>query len=152
MAVDDIQDLPPVPFCATCGQCCKRMPGQFFPADLGPDQASREAKARDLLATGDYSIDWWEGDPDIYFLRPATVAARGEIFDPSWGGRCVLLGEDGCTLAREDRPTVCKALKPSATGSCDGIGKSEVANAWESDTGWLYRLGIEMAAKDESDV
>lgn len=148
-------DAPAALACAACGQCCKALPGQFIPADLGAAEPDRTAKARDLLLSGNYSIDWWEGDIDghdemsvIYFLRPSTVAAQGKIFDPSWGGQCIMLGENGCTLTREDRPFVCKALVPTHP-NCHGMSKHDVAVAWRADSNWLGDLGNEVAAAQD---
>jgi hypothetical protein len=137
-------DRPAASGCATCGMCCKSAPGPFFPADLGPDQASREARARVLLESGLYSIDWWDDVPGyIYHLRPATLGHCGQIFDPSWGGQCALLGLAGCLLDRAERPTVCKSLPatPNARWGCIGLSKRDVADAWAADSDWLRRLG-----------
>lgn len=152
-----ILDVPAAPMCATCGKCCRRMPGQFLPDDLGQTVEERQDKALQLLKSGDYSIDWYEGDPRlfsqklgddlrdrVYYLRPSTKRAHGIIFDPSWGGECVLLGSNGCTLKREDRPTICKALVPSEKG-CNGMSKQECALLWLDDSEWLGQLGEELA-------
>lgn len=146
-------DIPPSSRCASCGKCCLALPGQFLPGDLGGDESARQAKARDLLKTGLYSIDWYEGDvdpdgdmPHIYHLRPATRHGRDKIFDPSWGGACVMLGASGCTLERADRPTVCKALVPSE--NCNGLTKRDVAVAWRTDSDWLGRLGEQISQEE----
>lgn len=143
-------DIMPSSRCASCAKCCLSLPGQFFPVDLGQDKDARVVKAKELLTTGLYSIDWYEGDyiedgemDQIYHLRPATRTARGVIFDGSWGGACALLGPSGCTIDRADRPTVCKALKPT-DGSCNGLTKHDVAIAWRDDSEWLEQLGHEM--------
>lgn len=144
-------DVPPSPRCALCSQCCKSLPGQFLPSDLGPDVEARKAKAREFLETGDYSIDWYEGDPReyytedvrsaVYHIRPATRSARGRLLDPSWGGECVFLEADGCSLPRDDRPSVCKSLIPAEDGPCtNGISKQQLAIAWLDDHDWLKQL------------
>ena len=81
-----------------------------------------------MVETGKYSWDWWDGDPryesllydDIpddaisraYYLRPATKDAVGKEFDGSWGGVCVFLSADGCTLPADKRPRGCLSLEP----------------------------------------
>lgn len=141
-----ITDAPPSSRCASCGQCCLSLPGQFYPADLGETVEQRRAKTAALLRTGLYSLDWWEGGtadrPDLYrvlHLRPSTIEARGHIYDASWGGACVMLSKDGCTLPREDRPTVCKALVPGER-DCKGLSKYDLSVAWQDDQDWLEEI------------
>lgn len=142
-------DVPPSSRCKSCGACCKALPGQFYPEDLGADEQERRAKATEMLRSGRYAIDWYEGDPfteegdvdRVLHLRPAVSGDEGKIFDPSWGGRCTFLGDKGCTLERGNMPTVCKALVPIAT-NCTGLTKHDVAVAWYNDSDWLEAVGI----------
>lgn len=62
-----------------------------------------------------------------------------------------MLGKDGCTLRRAERPTVCKALKPKTARNpfCTGLGKRDVAQAWVNDSAWLHDLGVEMQEAEE---
>jgi Fe-S-cluster containining protein len=98
-----------------------------------------------LLASKDYVIDWWEGDPrpgvkwdapehlsEVYFPRPAHIKGRWPT-DASYGGRCVFLGERGCRLPPKQRPAVCRALEPKTKPEdhCVGhIDKHDLAMAW----------------------
>lgn len=144
-----VQIFTPSNACVGCGACCRMLPGQFLPSDLGETVGERKAKARELLLSGSYSIDWWEGDVDpagdlsrVVHLRPATMTGRGFIFEASWGGTCVMLGDNGCTLPRDQMPFVCKALEPTADRSChNGMSKEDVARAWRGDHDWLEELG-----------
>lgn len=135
--------------CTPCGgQCCQRMPGTVFPADVDP-QLRRLViwkKTRALLESGRYAIDWWEGSPmegeksggPGYYLRPATKGNEGKVADPSWGGACTFHTDQGCELSEENRPSECKALKPVSPGKCEmpegWDGRRTGAQAW-----WPYR-------------
>jgi hypothetical protein len=61
-----------------------------------------------LLNTGRYSIDWWEAFElngkavNGYYIRARHV--NKGIIDPSFGGVCALLTDNGCSLCYEDRP------------------------------------------------
>jgi Fe-S-cluster containining protein len=121
--------------CSKCeGACCKKMPGILHPKDV--------LDIGELLRSGDYAVDWWEGDPrknkddmeECYFIRPRVKDAE-TIFDPSWGGECVFLSENGCRLSFKDRPFGCRNLLPKKndTGECrDAAGreKREYAMLW----------------------
>lgn len=118
------------PICSTCGgECCKRAPGIAHPDDFR--EITVEVLA-DLFASGLWSIDWWEGEEQKYYVRPATVdAAGGSPYDPSWGGRCVMLTDAGCKFDFENRPHQCRHLKPVETMQCRGeFGKEEYGEAW----------------------
>lgn len=140
--------------CAPCGgQCCQAMPGTLFPADLDPELRMKDLteKARALLQSGRYAIDWWEGSPmegesslePAYYLRPATKGNEGQWVDPGWGGACTFHSAQGCELSEEDRPSECKALKPVSPGKCEmpegWQGRRTGAKAW-----WPYRHVLRM--------
>lgn len=125
--------------CGACGgNCCKSMPGAAMPSDFGSSAEEIAANLSDAFATGKWAIDWWEGDPrddggdDLdraYFIRPATTGGRG-LFDPSWGGRCVFLGDAGCEIF-ERRPSGCRGLEPSPPDcKVQHSGKQDAAIAW----------------------
>jgi Fe-S-cluster containining protein len=132
--------------CAKCGgMCCKEMPGVTSPEQWGIPLD--EERVRKALRSGKWAVDWWEGDPRGlgyedsgavsigYFIRPAVVGGGRGIFDPTWGGRCVFLRENGCELPENDRPLGCKLLEPNASnpGKCKMHGefsKKEAAIAW----------------------
>lgn len=122
--------------CSACGgACCKHLPGAAFPGDFGlPD----ETALRETIASGQWAIDWWEGDVrpggDLgrtCFVRPAVDGVH-PLFDPSWGGFCTFLGPGGCILAAGDRPAGCRYLEPIEGGHCNSHGhsKEDAAIAW----------------------
>jgi hypothetical protein len=125
--------------CKACGgECCRYLPGAAMPEDFGlPGEATSLLAA---LASGRWTIDWWEGDPrpgedslsHAYFVRPATKGNEGERYDPSWGGVCTFLSTDGCELPPEARPALCRFLEPRADGNCikHGVTKQEASIAW----------------------
>ena len=108
--------------CSACGgKCCRGMPGILHPSDL---REPIEETIFIMLLSGKYQIDCWEGDPTNtgkyhsgYYLRPAIKLAEG-IFNFSWGGECIVLNGNGCSLDLIDRPFNCRMLKPSLK-SCE---------------------------------
>jgi hypothetical protein len=102
------------------------MPGTMFPLELSKtlDREEIFIKVHDLLLTGRWAIDWWEGDPEIeshwdgvpaYYLRPATKRMQGYWADASYGGDCTFHAATGCELSEVERPTDCKTLIPHET-------------------------------------
>lgn len=114
--------------CSKCGgQCCKRIPGNCVPEDirrLFPAETLRESVIK-ALKTGKFSIDWWEADKPLYYIRPSTVTGAGKVYDGSWGGQCVFLTASGCELGPA-RPFNCKMLKPRRTEAGDCTVKSKL--------------------------
>ncbi len=140
---------PPGPLCASCGQCCKTMPGAMAPGDLPGDPV---AAAAELVRTGRWCLDWWEGDTErggplsqVYYLRPAIKGHEGEVHHAGWRGECTFLGEQGCTLPRDSMPTGCRALRPTeVTGKAcvNSYDKPQVAPDWRPmQTGLVAELG-----------
>ena len=101
-------------YCKQCkGECCKSMSGIYSPKDF------KEITLEFLLecfSNGRLSIDWWEGDVRdgidelsvTYYLRPRHKEA--DAIDPSWGGECVYLTDNGCKLVYALRPQNCRDL------------------------------------------
>ena len=111
------------------------MPGAAYPSDFGHDFQ----KVKEAIDSGRWCVDWWEGDvadgdrDRTFYVRPATKGNEGLTHDPSWGGECVFLGEKGCVLSSEERPTECRHLVPNPKFRCvlEGIvGKKGAAIAW----------------------
>lgn len=134
--------------CERCGgQCCKNYPGTVYPEDIGYSIK----KVREMLSSGRYALDWWEGDPRqgkmrlsrAYFLRPATKIAEGKVLDPSWGGECTFLTSSGCSLSPDDRPKQCRELEPREEGNCEmhnGCTKQDGAIKWLSMRRGILRI------------
>jgi Fe-S-cluster containining protein len=142
-------------FCLKCGgKCCLSMPGAAFPEDF---KEPLKDNLKFALLLGDWSIDWWEGSPfsDInnwknndwdynktaYFIRPATKSSQYRLKDPSWGGECVFLQNNGCELSFDKRPKNCRFLEPIGEKECklhDESDKKSAAIAW-----WEYNDMIE---------
>lgn len=142
--VGETNERPDV--CGPCGgECCKRMPGNFHPADFGPGLEGLEK----ALADGVAEVDWVEcyvgpdggldDNAEGYFVRTAIVGHR-RVYNPVWGGGvCVNLTEAGCRFAFADRPRECRELVPAdVLGSCRNVGgysgKWQAADAW-----WPFR-------------
>lgn len=131
--------------CARCnGQCCRTKPGiegpERFSAASDPAAALAE-----LLASGRWVLEKHIGipyqpgvtepDPDriICYPRPATVAEslRPGIDPLPETGECVFLEIDGCILAFEQRPRLCRELIPDVCFECESPwGRREAAMAW----------------------
>ncbi|MBP3917306.1 hypothetical protein [Clostridium sp.] len=129
--------------CKKCGGgCCKRMGCHFSPDDFA--EITYES-LKSKIDEGNISIDWWEGDPTgndklsrAYFLRVRNKFAP--IVDPSFGGICSLLTNDGCPLPFEKRPKGGRMLIPSETGCVLEYSKQQVAIDWLEYTDILQRL------------
>ena len=119
--------------CSICkGFCCKRSPAIVYPEDI---KGELKTGLKAILETGKYCIDWWEGDPEIYFIRPATKGNEGKLLDPTWGGECTFLTEEGCSLEFSERPEGCRFLRPNSNypydcDAPDGHNKKHGADAW----------------------
>ena len=121
--------------CSSCGgRCCNTCSCHISPKDV-----------KDLTVDGLYdwivkskciAIDWWEGDtevrgnlPKIYFLRMRHKDTG--IIDPTYGGKCVLLSEDGCTIDWAYRGKGARDLVPHESFKCgDRYSKYDCASDW----------------------
>ncbi|MDP4086318.1 MAG: hypothetical protein Q8934_17130 [Bacillota bacterium] len=120
--------------CSICkGKCCQSASGYTIPTDFQEETTLHFLIS--LLESGNWSIDWLEGDPRYsirdgepklnrcYALRVARVNDTG-VFTKSFGGACVLWSlEKGCSLPFENRPIECRFLKPIRSMSCKSNGK-----------------------------
>lgn len=123
--------------CKECGgQCCKSMGCHISPEDL--KEITKESIISLIDESGCISIDWYEGNPisglhdgDYYFLRIRNLNSK--IIDPSWGGQCCLLKDNGCPLLFRYRPKGARNLIPGIYNSdfCnDGYSKTQCAIDW----------------------
>lgn len=130
--------------CTKCkGRCCKSCGCHYSPEDF--KDLSYEGLKREI-DKGYISIDWWEGNPfederNIsrgLFLRIRNI--NSSIVDASWGGRCVLLTEQGCPLDYENRPKGARLLIPSEKGCKLEYDKQDCAKDWYRYSDILLRL------------
>lgn len=120
--------------CSKCGgQCCKNMGCHVSPTDL--KEITLESIVAMMDETNCISLDWYEGDPEdrsnndpFYFLRIKNDGAS--MIDPSWGGRCCLLTDDGCPILFQYRPKGGRALQPGKNCT-DGYSKAQCAIDWK---------------------
>ena len=139
--------------CSLCkGQCCKRMPGIVHPEQL-EEPISRKLLFR-LYKEG-YQFDYWEGDEFGgkvgYFLRPQTIKSIGVLVDPSWGGTCVFLTEQGCSKTFEERPYMCQQREPQEDFNCGPKDKENTLNKYDYVLAWLqYNNLIEEIINDHN--
>ena len=106
--------------CAPCGgKCCSKHAGAAMPSDFGSTRAEILARLTAALSTGNWAIDWWDGDPrpmryelgQAYYVRPRHVNTEA-LWDPTYGGHaCVFHSADGCQIF-DERPSGCRGLKP----------------------------------------
>lgn len=139
--------------CSLCkGQCCKRMPGIVHPEQL--QQPITKELLLKLYKEG-YQFDYWEGDgfggKVGYFLRPQTIKSKGVLVDPSWGGTCVFLTEQGCSKTFEERPHMCKQLEPQEDFNCGPKNTGDTLNKYDYVLAWLqYNNLIEEIINDHN--
>lgn len=133
--------------CSKCGgKCCKSMGCHYSPTDF--TNITFET-LKQSIDKGYISIDWWEGDvfdndrERTYFLRIRNKKAN--IVDPSWGGECVLLTEQGCSLSFNERPMGGRALTPGTIyDSCiNPYSKEDCCQEWYPYQDILERLVYE---------
>jgi hypothetical protein len=78
---------------------------------------------KNIIDKGYISIDWWEGDVFgnnrgcTYYLRVRNKDA--DIVDASWGGECILLTNNGCSLSFNERPKGGRGLIPKEDFNCE---------------------------------
>ena len=154
--------------CSSCGGvCCKGLPGEILPSDLGEGLNAVElyTRMREMLMSGQYAVDWWENyhpaDEDEatrtygacgYYLRPAIQGQEGRWFDGSYGGACVFHSDEaGCALEAHQRPHSCLTLVPSVDEQ--GRPNCDHADGWEGKLGaakawWPYRHLFESLKHD----
>jgi len=106
--------------CSTCkGRCCKHMGCHFSPKDF---QEISLDSLKAFIEKGFVSIDCWDGDvlgrdrDNTYYLRIRNVDS--DILDFSWGGRCMLLTDTGCSLSFNERPKGGRELVPQLDFRC----------------------------------
>jgi hypothetical protein len=123
--------------CKMCnGRCCKEMPGCAFPHDF--EQPLLES-LQVAFKSGNWAIDWWEGDPTgknkidrAFYIRPRIKGNHG-IYHPAWSGACVFFENGkGCKLTIDERPSNCKAVEPKKDFNCivHKYNKKAAAIAW----------------------
>lgn len=143
-------EFNPTDACRKCqGACCKNMGCHFSPTDF--KEISFDY-LKEVIMKGYISIDWWEepDDSPSYFLRMRNVG--GPIIDPSWGGRCVLLTDDGCPLSFNERPLGARSLKPSPDGYCVvHYSKEQCKYDWANYSDILKEL-VEYFTKDLCEI
>lgn len=143
--------------CKECGgRCCKRMGCHYSPDDF--EEITYESLKKEI-EKGFISIDWWEGNPfeenkddDIgraYYLRIRNK--DGEIVDPSWGGECILLTDDGCLLSYEERPKGARMLEPDEYGCISYYNKQQAARDWYKYNDILSKLAEEFGYNEEDE-
>lgn len=125
----NIPEFKPTEACKVCkGRCCKHIGCHFSPLDF--EEISFDY-LKSKIEEGYISIDWWDeidGSPS-YYLRMRHV--KKPVVDPSWGGRCILLTDDGCPLPFEKRPLGARSLEPHLHGNCTvHYSKESCKNEW----------------------
>ena len=130
--------------CKACGgYCCNHMSGATYPNDFKKPLHDSLVEA---FKSGEWSIDWWEGETPIHYVRPKHLKVKwgGSLLDPSWGGVCVFLTESGCRLPADKRPAECRSLHKTDGGSCVAEHNKETAAiAWKR-----FQKVITKAAKE----
>lgn len=121
--------------CKGCGGlCCKSLGCHFSPFDF--KEITVESIINFINESQCVSIDWWEGNPltnehdnsRCYFLRIKN--RNSKVIDPSFGGVCSILTDNGCPLFFEYRPKGARELIPCEGDCLDGYCKQQAAIEW----------------------
>ena len=142
--------------CKECGgNCCKSLPGLIHPRQVGaPNKIRMVHKLTKMFSSGNYAIDWWEGNDYLpkkqrknyshlgFFIRPARIydpesplSQPSGLRDPAWFGTCTFWNEEsGCSIDLKHRPLGCQILVPDPSQYCSpkkgNFDKLEAARAW----------------------
>lgn len=126
--------------CARCKErCCESMGCEIFPDDV----INRFGKItvpviKRIIRSKVVMIDVYfrDDDDDIYLLRMRTVRDHF-VVGQGYYDRCICLGENGCMLSWDDRPTGAKIVVPNpddpghgCTLLMDVDGKKTFADMW----------------------
>ena len=139
----------PGPLCASCGQCCKKMPGMYGPSDFA--EAHFAMQIESIITSGQACIDYWRGDINdpynweinTYYVRPRIKGYEEHAVHTGWGGECINLGPIGCLLPDAARPLECRTLTPKEVpeNRCvPEIGKEGMVRKWVPHQELLRRL------------
>ena len=127
--------------CQACVNCCHQTPG--WPT---PDEARKliDAGHADRLM-----LDWWEDEPNVHLLCPASDGYEGdwapEMPDMGMGGfflavnwtkgRCVFLdGKDRCEVHEVAKPHECVITDHDTTQQVIADARDEIVAAWREAT------------------
>lgn len=120
--------------CETCASLCSGNPGWFLPGEAEKAaealSMSIETFLQDLCI-----IEYWTGSPDIYVLAPRRsrqehfgVARWADVFRT--GSPCRMLGQAGCRLSVDHRPTEC-----ATTFGCSeeqSLSREQIVRLWDT--------------------
>jgi len=132
--------------CRDCvGRCCEVLPGVAFPEDFNyPEDKSQ---LRQALSSGLWTLDYLEKKERQHYVRPATKGNKGKLIDATWGGECILLSEQGCSLSFEKRPLECRVVVPRKNpyancnfGNPHVYGNFAAAKAWNPYNAELLKM------------
>ena len=93
--------------CNSCQNACKYKPGWFKP---GEAEKAAELKGLPLekFFKDHLAVDWWESDPDIFLLAPATdLSGTGIEYPSNPKGKCVFYKKGKCSI-HEAKPFECR--------------------------------------------
>lgn len=134
--------------CARCGgRCCNNSPCSLMPCDVKNISVK---KVKEMLDTGYYSLRTVEiiKDDKAYYVVGMSTRKQGDgRVENTWlMSPCRLLGEKGCTLSEEERPTIAILTIPGFPDSCECIvSHSEYTAAWRE-----YSQIMNKVLKDET--
>ena len=128
---DDLPRFNPV-LCEKCGgKCCKRTGCYYSPKDF--PEITFETLFKHLCKgyTSIYPIDGlYTGLSNSLILKIRNVGEPVSI-DKNYGyNRCILLGEKGCPLSKEQRPRGGRELIPVEHGCITGYTFREIVEDW----------------------
>lgn len=137
--------------CKKCGgKCCRNTGCYFSTRDF--DEISYES-LYSLLSKGYTSISPTSGAltglENSLLLKVRNVNDPIVIFDELEPSRCILLGENGCSLKDGERPYGGSSLIPMAEASCIiGYTLREAVEEWAPYQNLLMKLAKEFIEKD----
>ena len=122
---EDARNVDPE-ICKGCGQCCKRCGCYFSPDDF--EEISFEFLKKEI-EKGYISIESYDGEASmqgisVYILR-ARNQGRGIVDSCRKDTPCILLGENGCKLDYQRRPSGGKLMMPEEKFFINSMGEKQ---------------------------
>lgn len=129
--------------CSECGgQCCKSTPCSLMPCDV-KDMSVGGIKR--MLDSEKYSLrlilSGTEEKPHYTICMSARMQGTNRIRNNLLYSPCALLGENGCTLSDEERPTCALLTIPGPNQNCKMlVSPKEYIDAWDKYAGILEEV------------
>lgn len=117
--------------CPDCQAACQHKPGWFKPGEAEKVAAYLNLSLEELFKTK-LGVDWWEADPMVFLLAPATTTMEpGHEYPGNPRGQCIFY-KDGLCEIHAVKPFECARMMHDDGPTHDGQYHREAKDAWDS--------------------